>query len=390
MFSERWNLPSYPSVDKLQQTLASTVFSYATDRKKAAGRALGTLVEIVTYYTIRAWGLRDHIVIERPLPEFGNSDITHNVEFSLHPVLRKATQTISPFKLPLTSIKLKDSFKLLSDLEADKLNRSNQLLTSRNTRRNSCVLAESPSGPFVANVDEHDDISVKVTLCQLHSQPFAVFECKRVGVEEGMKKGPQTIEKAKQGAYVARTVSSLQKLRGRDGTAIGYIERADGTVLSGPLDKTVRRVVDSNDPDLLSRFILTVGVVSNHGNWFTSDNHNKELKVLAQSYDWLLFLTDTGLAQFIDKLLLHPVLELESARDAFLASYGAGKPGSNRFTKVQMDNAADAALQHYFESHAHEVEGWYNVISPRSSSVKLLRAELAALGAKNWKRVHGL
>lgn len=381
---------SYPSVDKLQQTLASTVFSYAVDRKKAAGRALGTLVEIVTYYTIRAWGLRDHIVIERPLPEFGNTDITHNVEFSLHPVLHRATETVSPFSLPLTSKKLKDSFKLLSDLETERLNRSNQLLTSRNTRRNSCVLAESLSGPFIANVDEHDDASVKITLCQLHSQPFAVFECKRVGVEEGMKKGPQTIEKAKQGAYVARTVSSLQKLRSRDGAAIGYIERADGTVLSGPLDKTIDQIIKGTDPDLLSRFILTIGVVSNHGNWFTSENHNKELRVLAQSYDWLLFLTDGGLAQFIDKLLLHPDEELKPARDAFLASYGAKKPRSNRFTKVQMDNAADAALQRYFERHAHEVEDWYNVISPGSGSVELLRSELGALGAKNWNRIHEL
>ena len=43
--------------------------------------------------------------------------------------------------------------------------------------------------------------------------------------------------------------------------------------------------------------------MSNHGNWFTSGNQNKEMKVLAQSYDWLLFLTDDGLAQFITDLL---------------------------------------------------------------------------------------
>ncbi len=379
----------YPSVDKLQQTLAATVFSYATDTKKAAGRALGTLVEIITYYTIRSWGLRDHIAIERPLSEFGNVEITHNVEFSLHPILQKEIKRLAPVKLPLTSVKLKDVFKLLSELDSDQLNRSNQLLTSKNTRRNSCVLAETSVGPFVGNVDDHDGDSVEVTICQLHTQPFALFECKRVGVEEGMKKGPQTIEKAKQGAYVARSVSSLQKLRSRNGAAIGYIERSNGSILSGPLEKTIRDVVDSDDPDLLSRFILTVGVVSNHGNWFTSDNHNKELKVLAQSYDWLLFLTDSGLAQFIDKLLLNPVTELEPARDAFLASYG-GKSGANRFTKIQMDNAADAALQHYFASHAHEVEGWYNVISPRLSSVKLLMTELETLGAKNWKWIHGI
>ena len=65
-------------------------------------------------------------------------------------------------------------------------------------------------------------------------------------------------------------------------------------------------VIASDNPELLSHFVLTIGVVSNHGNWFTSENHNKELKVLAQSYDWLLFLTDAGIAQFIDEVLLHP------------------------------------------------------------------------------------
>jgi hypothetical protein len=39
---------SYPSVDQLQKVLTEQVFHYADDKKKAAGRALGTLVEIVT------------------------------------------------------------------------------------------------------------------------------------------------------------------------------------------------------------------------------------------------------------------------------------------------------------------------------------------------------
>ena len=32
-----------------------------------------------------------------------------------------------------------------------------------------------------------------------------MFECKRVGVEEGMTKGPANNRKTKQGAYVARS-----------------------------------------------------------------------------------------------------------------------------------------------------------------------------------------
>jgi len=49
----------YESVDKMQNTLAESVFGYCTDRKKASGRALGTMVEIVTFYTLCAWGMRE-------------------------------------------------------------------------------------------------------------------------------------------------------------------------------------------------------------------------------------------------------------------------------------------------------------------------------------------
>ena len=53
-----------------------------------------------------------------------------------------------------------------------------------------------------------------------------MFECKRVGIEEGMTKGPQTIEKAKQGAYVARMASSLQKIRSESGEMQGIFIKA--------------------------------------------------------------------------------------------------------------------------------------------------------------------
>ena len=58
----------YPSVDALQRALTDTVFVYATDRKKAAGRALGTLVEIITYYLLKGWGFRDSVAIDPPFP----------------------------------------------------------------------------------------------------------------------------------------------------------------------------------------------------------------------------------------------------------------------------------------------------------------------------------
>ena len=45
---------------------------------------------------------------------------------------------------------------------------------------------------------------------------------------------------------------------------------------SKPYHELLEEVINSNDPNLLRNFILTVGVVSNHGNWFTAEDHNKE------------------------------------------------------------------------------------------------------------------
>jgi hypothetical protein len=300
---------TFESVDALQRTLADTVFQYAADRKKAAGRALGTIVEIVTFYTLRAWDLRDHIVIERSVPEFANPEIVHNVEFSLHPIRARHEVEIAPLSLPLTAAKVKRHLPFLHDTAV----KSTQVLSADAVKRNSTVLVENEAGPVIANVDSLTDSCCRLTVCELSTNPFAIFECKRVGVEEGMRKGPQTIEKAKQGAYVARSVSSLQKVRLRNGQFQGIMERPDGSFRTGSYDRLLREVIDTSSVGELAGFILTVGVVSNHGNWFTSDNHNKELRVLAQSYDWLLFLTDAGLSQFIDRLLLNPTTELDRA-----------------------------------------------------------------------------
>ncbi|MCY4652315.1 MAG: hypothetical protein OXC95_04035 [Dehalococcoidia bacterium] len=131
---------------------------------------------------------------------------------------------------------------------------------------------------------------------------------------------------------------------------------------------------------------MTVGIVSNHGNWFTSDDHNKELKVLAQSYDWLLFLTDEGLVQFIYDLLLHPDSDHEDAKDAFMNSY-SGVRGGNRFTKISMDLKADMAIRIYFEKNLSDIENWFNVISPNRQSISELKDELDTLVSKDWQEI---
>ena len=374
----------YQSVDSLQKALASDVFHYASDQKKAAGRALGTLVEIIAFYTLQVWGLRHHIVIERAVPEFANPEIIHNVEFSLHPIRHFQRLGVEPLSLPLTPKKIGRAGNYIGDNKP----KTHQVISRDWTVRNACVLWENPDGRVTTHIDNILESEEKclLSICELSKSPFAIVECKRVGVEEGMKKGPQTIEKAKQGAYVALSVSSMQKIRRRDGLFDGIIEKADGSLYIKPYDILLEEVIHSADQTLIDGVILTIGIVSNHGNWFTSENHNKELKVLAQSYDWLLFLTDSGLAQFIESFILNPSKDSQVVRETFLQSY-SGKRGKNRFTKVKMDWMTDLAIRRYFHAHIDEIGNWYNVISPKDAKIAHLRNDLAALAKKNGRDI---
>lgn len=148
----------------------------------------------------------------------------------------------------------------------------------------------------------------------------------------------------------------------------------------------MEEIIYSNNSELLKKFILTVGVVSNHGNWFTAENHNKELKVLAQAYDWLLFLTDKGLSQFIDDLILNPKQEYLKVQEAFKISYAANKK-RNVFTKVKMDFDADTLLQNYFSKNLSVIENWFNIITPHGNDIIELKNEFIELSSKNWKEI---
>lgn len=381
---------TYQSVDQLQKVLAEKVFHYTQDSKKASGRALGTLVEIITFYLLKSWGFENSVAIERPLAEYGNPDITHNVEYSLHPILRRYELSL-PTSLPVTSTRLLKAMENAFWLEGFE-KYENTLLTSSMILRNSCILAkrENPYPSHLsANLISTSPTNSVVTILEQYSKPYAMFECKRVGIEEGMRKGPQTIEKAKQGAYVAKSVSSLYKVRIPSGELRGIIYKSGNEIYSKPYAELIAEIVSSDEQDLLKDFILTVGVVSNHGNWFTSDNHNKEIKVLAQSYDWLVFLTDEGLAEFITELLLEPKPLLEPARNAFLASYVAEKK-KNSFTKVQMNYEADQVLQTYFRDNMERIENWFNVIAPKDGIMRDIHFQISQLRDKNWQEVHSL
>lgn len=376
----------FQSVDALQLTLTNTVFGHTKDRKKAAGRALGTLVELITFYLLHAWGERDALSIERRLPEYRNPIVTHNVEFALHPVVRQEKVEIECAHRPVSLARLREHIpkSISGGFQPEDFFKSRQLLTSNDVLRNGCCLAETSGGMLLqVSLDKVAESMLTVTFSLLRRHPYAVVECKRVGIEEGMKKGPQTIEKAKQGAYVARALSSLQKVRLRDGRLGGFVTKENGPPLIGEHVQLLDQIVATNDADLLQHFSASIGVVSNHGNWFTALDRNKELEVLAGSYDWLLFLTDHGLAEFIEDLLLDAERISTRIRECFLASYTVKKSG-NAFTKVKIDYQSHLELVEYFKTNSERIESWFELISPLQKSIDDLRVQLNTLRDKDW------
>ncbi|MFQ5821861.1 MAG: hypothetical protein ACE5I5_17880 [Candidatus Heimdallarchaeota archaeon] len=381
----------YDSVDKLQKVLVKEVFHYSKDAKKAAGRALGTLVEIITYYLMKEWDFATSIAIERRLPEYGNREITHNVEYSLHPIINTYNCNYAPLNLPITRAKLSkqcSSFKSVISKYSNYLN--NQLLCERKDAlilRNSCTIAVDDEYSLVVLLDGiSNESSAQITMVEILHKPFVIVECKRVGVEEGIKKGPQTIEKAKQGAYVARTISSLQKFRDHNGQLSAILPVRGGEYRIKSYVQLLDEIIASEDPDILSDFIMTIGVASNHGNWFTSDDSGKELLVLAQSYDWLLFLTDAGISDFINDLILSPSNEYQFVKESFRRSY-TGERNVNEFTKVNINYLANLELQDYFHRNISKIENWFNVITPPDKSIKELVTQLKILINKDWLKL---
>lgn len=361
------------------------MFHYTQNKKKAAGRALGTMVEIITYYLLKTWGFNNSTSIERGLAEYGNDEILHNVEYSLHPIIREYEIKISNDGNSITSTKVLSALKHLTNITNFK-KKTNNLLDKHNILRNACTIAESANTFLLTSFKSFGLKQHELSIFEQMQKPYAIFECKRVGVEEGTSKGPQTIEKAKQGAYVARTASSLQKIRTDNGEKYGLIYRSDNQPYIKPYIELMEEIIYSSDFELLKKFILTIGVVSNHGNWFTAKNQNKELKVLSQSYDWLIFLTDNGLAQFIDDLILNPSPDFLCIQKAFKDSYSADKK-RNVFTKVKMDLDADQALLKYFADNQIRIEAWFNIITPENKTIIDLKREITELRSKNWRKI---
>jgi hypothetical protein len=183
------------------------------------------LIEVITFYLIESWGLRHSLVIEKALAEYGNPEITHNVEYTLHPVLQMSNYNISGVQPSVSASMIR---KALRDATiTEKLSGPSTSLLRAGILRNCCVVHRPLNQIVVAHLDRKPLVGMDISLAILHNKPYAMFECKRVGVEEGMKKGPQTIEKAKQGVYVAKSVSNLQRIRLRDGIQSGVLTTSE-------------------------------------------------------------------------------------------------------------------------------------------------------------------
>jgi len=211
-----------------------------------------------------------------------------------------------------------------------------------------------------------------------------IFECKRVGRDAKNNRGPQAIEKAKQGAYVARSVSSLHKIRNGKGEQMGIIhdDKYD-TFTIKPYEELIQELVNTNDIGKLQDFIMTVGIISNHGSWFTSENQNKEMMVLAQSYDCLLFLTDKGLSEFVEDTILNEE-KYPNISQAFYHTYSKDNHSGTQFTKIRMNYRAHLELMEYFRDNLSQIESWFNVIQPSGLTIDTLKDQMYRLCNKNW------
>jgi hypothetical protein len=125
-------------------------------------------------------GFSKNVPIERRIPEFGRMDITHNVEFSLHAVRRESLLTIPRDG---NAIRGKHFAGHPDFIDA---NLAGELLSSIQLLRNSAILVEREGLIIVANLVDMGDKTLDILIADLVQTPVAIFECKRVGVEDGI------------------------------------------------------------------------------------------------------------------------------------------------------------------------------------------------------------
>lgn len=127
------------------------------------------------------------------------------VEYSLHPIIRSFILNFPKTGNNITAHSILKALKK-TDFDLEGMEKTGASLLSNDVLRNACIIAKSLDTNLLCSIQSETEEVLYLHIYEQHKKPYAMLECKRVGVEEGMSKGPQTIEKAKQGAYVARVV----------------------------------------------------------------------------------------------------------------------------------------------------------------------------------------
>ena len=181
---------SYESIDSIQEALAGKEFANRKDAKKTAGRALGTVLEIITFYLLKDYGLEHNIAIERALSEYANPTVGHNVEFTLHSATELATMPYHGDNRVARASERTDFESATNKLLSKDAQAKNKRPFSGNSIRNAATIYDDTMNPrFPSIINAYPDTSDDtIGIYRLAGQPFAMIECKRVGVEKGMKK----------------------------------------------------------------------------------------------------------------------------------------------------------------------------------------------------------
>lgn len=152
----------------------------------------------------------------------------------------------------------------------------------------------------------------------------------------------------------------MQKVKDANGDIQGVYFNDTNSPIIEDYNSIINKLI--NNKIVLKNFILTIGVISNHGNWFTQDNKNKELEVLCNAYDWLLFLTDEGLTEFISDIFQIPEC-LSAFKYSYELNINTSRKNVNIFTKSNISYEVDKKLTEYFHDNINKINSWFNIIN---------------------------
>lgn len=364
------------SIDEIQKKLQKDIFKDRVDAKKAAGRALGTIQEIIVWFLLEVHGLGIRTLLEYQLPEYANADILHNVEFSIHPL--RSIDSLSLIGTKNMSIKLPSEIIKRHSKQKKNLVPSVTVL-ERHRQFGNEVRVINPC--FVKNLVDwnYDEVYLgryknkdEGELVTISKTPIAFVESKRVGLEEGTTTGPQTIEKAKQASYIALRTSKLQKIF-HAGEILGVMVLSDGTKIVDNYEKLWSDLIKKGDINALRGVVRSIILLSDSINWYVKGVEKKDLHVIKQSYDWTIWMEDEGLISFVENFLLTDGV----IRDVFYKNYVERKKGGTFFTKNRMDNEAYSVLFSFFQKNHEKIEKtWLKVLAPKDKTFDDMVKEL--------------